>query len=77
MSDGLSKFDQSNIKFIPYNDKKRSLQILNKYKKDICCIIIEPIQAGLPDPNSVEYLKFLDKFSNLKKILIFDETLPG
>ena len=32
MSDGLSKFDQSNIKFIPYNDKK-ILQILNKTKK--------------------------------------------
>lgn len=78
MSDGLSKFDQSNIKFIPYNDKIRSLQILNKYKKDICCIIIEPIQAGLPDPNSVEYLKFLDKFSkSKKKILIFDETITG
>ena len=78
MSDGLSKFDQSNIKFIPYNDKKKSIKILKKYQKKICCIIIEPIQAGLPDATSVDYLKFLDKFSKShKKILIFDETITG
>ena len=33
MSEGLSKFDQSNIKFIPYNNIKKSLQILRKHKK--------------------------------------------
>ncbi len=78
MSDGLSEFDKSNIKFIPYNDEKKSEKILKKYKKNICCIIIEPIQAGLPDANSFRYLKFLDRFSKVnKKLLIFDETITG
>ncbi len=78
MSDGLSKFDQSNIKFIPYNDEIKSLKILKKYKKNICCIIIEPIQAGLPDDKSKSYLKFLENFSKInKKLLIFDETITG
>ena len=36
------------------------------------------IQAGLPDPNAKDYLKFLYKYSkSRKKILIFDETITG
>ena len=78
MSEGLSKEDQTNIKFIPYNNKKKSLKILNKYNKKISCIIIEPIQAGLPDPNAKDYLEFLYKYSkSQKKILVFDETITG
>ncbi len=78
ISSGLSKYDQSNIKFIPYNDIKLSKKILDKFKNEICCILIEPIQAGLPDVKSVSYLRFLNLYSKKnKKILIFDETITG
>ena len=78
ISSGLSKYDQSNIKFIPYNDINLSKKILDKFKKQICCILIEPIQAGLPDVSSLTYLNFLNRYSKRNnKILIFDETITG
>lgn len=78
LSDGLGKYNKKNIKFIPYNDIELSKKILNKYKNEISCIIIEPIQAGLPNEEAINYLKFLDIFSKKnKKILIFDEIITG
>lgn len=78
LSDGLSKFDLKNIKFIPYNNIKKSKEILDKYKHKISAIIIEPIQGGLPMYNIKKYLKFLKKYSSTnKKILIFDEMITG
>ena len=78
LSSGLSNYDQKNIKFIPYNNIETSKKILNKFKKKICCILIEPIQAGLPNINSVKYLKFLNHYAKKNnKILIFDEMITG
>ena len=75
---GLSKYDQENIRFIPYRDMKTSKKILDKFKKDIACILIEPIQAGLPDLGALDYLKFLNTDSKKNnKILIFDEMITG
>lgn len=78
ISNGLSKYDKNNIKFIPYNDINLSKKILSKVKKKICCIIIEPVQASLPSINSYKYLKFLNEFTKKNKIiLIFDEMITG
>ena len=48
LSDGLDHNFKKNLRFIPYNNINDSEKILNKYKKKIMCIIIEPIQGCLP-----------------------------
>ena len=78
MSDGLSENDRKNVKFIDYNNIEKSKALLKKLKNKISCIIIEPIQGCLPDPNAINYLKFLENFSKKNKsILIFDEIITG
>ena len=63
---------------MPYNDIKKSEKILNKYSKNISCILIEPITASLPIEKSKYYIKFLRNYSTKKKIiLIFDEMVTG
>ncbi len=78
ISDGVDSDVKKNIIYIPYNDEKRSLKILNRYKKKVCCIIIEPIQGCLPTPNGINYLKFLDNYCKKNNlILLFDEIITG
>jgi len=77
LSEGLDKQAKNKIKFIPYNNIEVSKKILNKHKKKIMCIIIEPIQGCLPQ-DAKKYLKFLDNYSKKNKILmIFDEMITG
>ena len=68
LSDGLSLDDKKKLIYIPYNDIERSSKILNKFKNDINCIIVEPIQACLPLDNVKNYLKFLERFC--KKMIL-------
>ncbi len=78
VSDGLNETDRKNIKIIDYNDVEKSKKVLNKFKNRISCIIIEPIQGCLPDPQIKKYLKFLSNFSKKNNcILIFDEIITG
>ena len=78
MSEGLSEYDKKNLIFIPYNDILSSKKILEKHKKNINCIIIEPVQGCLPQKNVFQYLKFLENFSKKNNIvLIFDEMITG
>ena len=78
LSNGLPNENKKNLIFIPYNDIKLSKKILDKNKKFVSCIIIEPIQGCLPTEKSKNYLKFLEKYSNKNKIiLIFDEMITG
>ena len=77
LSSGLDNNFKKNLKFIPYNNIKISEKILNKHKKNIMCIIIEPIQGCLPI-EAKKYLKFLDHYSKKNNItLIFDEMITG
>jgi glutamate-1-semialdehyde 2,1-aminomutase len=77
LSNGLENYDKKNIIFIPNNDIKNSKKILNKYKKKINCVIIEPLQASFPIINE-NYLKFLEEFCKINKCnLIFDEMISG
>ena len=78
LSDGLSLDDKKKLIYIPYNDIEKSNKILNKFKNDINCIIIEPIQACLPLDNVKKYLRFLESFCKKNNsILIFDEIITG
>ena len=78
LSNGLPIENKKNIIFIPYNNEKKSKSILEKNKKNIACIIIEPIQGCLPTEKSKGYLKFLESYSNKNNIiLIFDEMITG
>lgn len=78
ISNGLGEFNKKNIKFIPYNNIKKSKKILDKNKKKISCLLIEPIQASLPQLNIEKYLNFLVKYCNKNNIIIlFDEMITG
>lgn len=78
LSNGILKTHEKNLKFIPYNDIQKSKKIIQKYKKKISCIIIEPIQACLPMIEAKQYLKFLRDISKKNNIiLIFDELITG
>jgi len=78
LSDGLSDEDKKNLVYVPYNDLINTKKILNKYKKKINCILIEPIQGCLPLNNVKKYLKYLEIFSMQNKCnLIFDEMITG
>lgn len=78
LSNGLTAEFKKNIIIIPYNDINKTKKILNRHKKNISCIIIEPIQGSLPYLEIKGYLKFLEKYSKINKItLIFDEMITG
>ena len=78
LSSGLPSETFEKLILIPYNDLKKSKLILEKNKKKISCLIIEPIQGSLPYENIEKYLKFLKIFCKKNNIiLIFDEMITG
>ncbi len=78
ISDGLNQDEKKNIIYVPYNDIKKTIKILNKVKSKIACILIEPIQGSLPNDVSYNYLKKLSDYSKQNKILlVFDEMITG
>jgi glutamate-1-semialdehyde 2,1-aminomutase len=78
ISDGLEKNNKKNLIYIPYNDIKNSIKILEKYKSKISCVFLEPIQACLPDKNSEDYLKFISDYCKKNNlILVLDEIITG
>ena len=78
LSDGIDERLKNNLKYIPFNDKSKSIRILNKYKKNICCVLVEPIQGGFPTPEGIKYLQFLNDYCIKNNIILFfDEVLTG
>ena len=78
MSDGLPLYTKKNIKHIPYGDTASSKKILDKFKKRICCILMEPIQGGLPTTENIKYIKFLEDYSKKNNIIFYlDEIITG
>jgi glutamate-1-semialdehyde aminotransferase len=78
LSDGIGNDQKKNLIFIPYNDILMSKKILDKNKKKISCIFIEPIQGCLPNIKIKKYLEFISKYCKKNKIiLIFDEMITG
>lgn len=69
---------KKNLIYIPYNDIQTSLSILEKNKKKICCIFLEPIQGCLPDKESETYIISLSDYCKKNKItLVLDEIITG
>jgi len=78
LSGGISGVDKKNLIYIPYNDVLNSKKILDKNKKNISCILVEPIQGSLPTYECRKYLKFLSNYCKKNNlILIFDEMITG
>ena len=78
LSSGLPIESSKKLILIPYNDINKSKLILEKNKKKISCLIIEPIQGSLPYENIKKYLKFLEIYCKKNDIiLIFDEMITG
>lgn len=78
LSAGLPEDLKKKLHFIPYGNIEESKKILEKIKKNINCLIIEPVQASLPLSNPSKYLKFLENYCKKNNIiLIFDEIISG
>ena len=78
LSSGLEKKIEDKIIYAPYNDLQKTKQIIDKHKREICCVIIEPIQGCLPSDENMSYLYSLSEFCKKKKIiLILDEIITG
>lgn len=78
ISGGITHDHSKNLVMIPYNNIKKTKSILDKNKKKLSCIIIEPVQGSLPYKNIKTYLKFLELFCKKNNILlIFDEMITG
>ena len=78
LSNGLKNDDKKTLLYIPYNDLRLTKKILNKNKKNINSIFLEPIQGCLPLENVSKYLKYLRKFCSNNNIpLVFDEMITG
>jgi glutamate-1-semialdehyde 2,1-aminomutase len=62
--------DNKYIQSIPFNDLHTSLELLNKIKENLACIIVEPILggAGCITPNK-DYLQGLQEFSKKNNII--------
>ena len=76
LSSGVTK--SNNLIILPYNDIKLSKKILDTKKDQIAVIVIEPIQCGVPNSNSIEYLNFIQNYCKKEKILLwFDEVITG
>tara|TARA_B100000795_G_scaffold262443_1_gene240387 strand:+ start:162 stop:1394 length:1233 start_codon:yes stop_codon:yes gene_type:complete len=78
LSDGVTNEQKKNLIYIPYNNIDLSKKILEKNKKKISCVFIEPIQGCLPNIKAEHYLKFLSKYCKKNNIiLVFDEMITG
>ena len=78
LSDGLSEQERKNLIYIPYDDIILTKKILDKNKKKISCVFIEPVQGCLPNIKIKSYLKFLSNYCKKNNIIfVFDEMITG
>lgn len=76
---GIVQEEEQFIESLPFNDLEKSIQILERVKEDLACIIIEPILGGAgcitPEEN---YLQGLQEFAKKNGVIfILDEIVTG
>jgi glutamate-1-semialdehyde 2,1-aminomutase len=76
---GIFKKIHNLTQYIYFNDIERSFEILQQFKDNIACIILEPVigEGGFL-PANIEFLHFLrEQCSKMNSLLIFDEVITG
>ena len=79
MSSGIPDEVLKKTDFIFFNDIEKSKKVIEKYKDNIACIILEPVigEGGFL-PAEKKYLEFLREITKeINSILIFDEIITG
>ncbi|MCL6494496.1 MAG: aspartate aminotransferase family protein [Ignavibacterium sp.] len=74
---GTPKSVLDEVVIFPYNDIERTLSILNRYKNEIACVIIDPIphRVGLVKGNP-EFIEAIYKWTRENNsLLVFDEVV--
>lgn len=78
-SESSGLVDEEHIVSIPYNDLEGSVDILNKVKDDLACVIVEPVLGGGGCiPATPDYLRGVQEFVHKHGALfILDEIVTG
>jgi len=74
---GTPKSVLNEVVIFPYNDIERTLSILNRYKNEIACVIIDPVphRVGLVRGNP-EFIEAIYKWTRENNsLLVFDEVV--
>ena len=78
-SPGVTKLNAKDTLIANYNDLNSVEKIFDKYKKEIACLIIEPVAGNMgcipPEKNFLKSLRSI--CSNFGSLLIFDEVMTG
>ena len=78
-SPGVTKSNAKDTLIANYNDLNSVEKIFDKYKKEIACLIIEPVAGNMgcipPEKNFLKSLRSI--CSNFGSLLIFDEVMTG
>ncbi len=76
-SAGLPNFILENTVVLPFNDAASTERIIEKNKKDLAAVIIEPVARGFlpPDKGFLKSLRTVTDENNI--VLVFDEIMTG
>tara|TARA_B100000575_G_scaffold281091_1_gene271355 strand:+ start:2119 stop:3423 length:1305 start_codon:yes stop_codon:yes gene_type:complete len=78
-SPGVTKSNARDTLIANYNDIESVEKIFDKYKKEIACVIIEPVAGNMgcipPEKNFLKNLRTI--CNNFGSLLIFDEVMTG
>jgi len=76
-SAGLPSFILENTIVLPFNDSATVERIIEKNKKNLAAVIIEPVARGFlpPNPDFLKSLRTVTEENNI--VLIFDEIMTG
>jgi len=78
-SQGIPRSHIQNALSLPFNDTAVLTDVLNRFYKDIACVIIEPVAGNMgvvpAKKDFLKVLRYLTKKYNI--VLIFDEIMTG
>jgi len=73
---GLAPGTLENTVMLPFNNFEETEAILRKNRRDLACLIVEPMMRGIPP--APDFLQFLRELTHdLDIVLIFDEVITG